>query len=140
MCRYNWHSAGSLGWPFPMLQYKYIFQKKYAKAILSNSTRKLLWFQITEMPIAVKNTIIMSFIIIFCKRSFPIFLYISQFIKKTLSTVLKKGGSSCDQQRCRPTFVNTSVSTIQTFAPLKKYYLGQLFPIKVRIYIYSVRD
>ena len=23
---YNWHSAGSLGWPFPMLKYKYIFQ------------------------------------------------------------------------------------------------------------------
>jgi len=20
-CRYNWHSAGSLGWPFPMLRY-----------------------------------------------------------------------------------------------------------------------
>jgi len=19
-CRYNWHSAGSLGWPFPMLK------------------------------------------------------------------------------------------------------------------------
>jgi len=24
--RYNWHSAGSLGWPFPMLKYKYIFK------------------------------------------------------------------------------------------------------------------
>jgi len=22
VCRYNWHSAGSLGWPFPMLKYK----------------------------------------------------------------------------------------------------------------------
>jgi len=36
-------SAGSLGWPFPMLKYKYIFfQIKYAEAILSNSTGKLL--------------------------------------------------------------------------------------------------
>ena len=25
VCRYNWHSAGSRGWPFPMLKYKYIF-------------------------------------------------------------------------------------------------------------------
>ena len=23
VCRYNWHSAGSPGWPFPMLKYKY---------------------------------------------------------------------------------------------------------------------
>jgi len=22
VCRYNWHSAGSLGWPFPTLKYK----------------------------------------------------------------------------------------------------------------------
>jgi len=20
LCRYNWHSAGSLGWPFPMMK------------------------------------------------------------------------------------------------------------------------
>jgi len=25
LCRYNWHSAGSLVWPFPVLKYKYIF-------------------------------------------------------------------------------------------------------------------
>ena len=25
VCRYNWHSAGSRVWPFPMLKYKYIF-------------------------------------------------------------------------------------------------------------------
>jgi len=35
--RYNWHSAGSMGWPFPVL----------------NSTRKLLWFEITKMLVAV---------------------------------------------------------------------------------------
>ena len=29
---YNWHSAGSLGWPFPMLKCKYIFQIKYTEA------------------------------------------------------------------------------------------------------------
>jgi len=30
---YDWHSAGSLGWPFPMLQYKYVFQTKYTEAV-----------------------------------------------------------------------------------------------------------
>jgi len=55
VCRYYWHSAGSLGWPFPMLKYKYIFQIKYTEAILSNSTRKLLWFEITKMLIAFKK-------------------------------------------------------------------------------------
>jgi len=42
LCRYNWHSAGSVCWPFPILKYKYIFQIKYTKAIVPNSTRKLL--------------------------------------------------------------------------------------------------
>jgi len=31
----------------------YIFQTKYTEAILSNSTQKLLWFEISKMPIAV---------------------------------------------------------------------------------------
>ena len=53
VCRYNWHSAGSLGWPFSMLKYKYIFHMKYTEAVLSNSTRKLLSFKITKMLTAV---------------------------------------------------------------------------------------
>jgi len=36
-----------------MLKYKYIFEIKYTEAILSNRTLKLLWFEITEMLIAV---------------------------------------------------------------------------------------
>jgi len=30
--RYNWHSAGTLGWPFPVLKYKCILQIKYTEA------------------------------------------------------------------------------------------------------------
>jgi len=37
----------------PMLKYKSIFQIKYTETILSNSTRKLLWFEITIMLIVV---------------------------------------------------------------------------------------
>ena len=35
LCRYNLYSAGSLGWPFPVLKYKYIFQIKCTEAISS---------------------------------------------------------------------------------------------------------
>ena len=58
VCRYNWHSAGSLCWPFPMLKYEYIFQIKYTEAISSNSTRILLRFEITKMLIAVKTNLL----------------------------------------------------------------------------------
>jgi len=40
------------------------------EAILSNSTRKLLWFEITKMVIPVKNTFILLFIVIFGTLSF----------------------------------------------------------------------
>jgi len=72
VCRYNWHSAGFLGRPFRMLKYRYIFQIEYSEAILSNSTRKLSWFEITKMLIAVKNKFLVSFIIIFGPFSFSV--------------------------------------------------------------------
>jgi len=56
------HSAGSLGWSFPVLKYKYIFfQIKYTETILSNSSRKLLWFEITKMLIAVQKHNLLCF-------------------------------------------------------------------------------
>jgi len=64
----HWHSAGSLHWPFPMIKYKYIFKIKYTEALLSNSTWKLLWFEITKMLIAIffKYFIIMFGTLSFC--------------------------------------------------------------------------
>jgi len=48
-----------------------MFQIKYTEAILSTSTRKLSWFEITQMLIAVlKNKLILLFIIIFGTLSF----------------------------------------------------------------------
>jgi len=41
-----------------MLKYKYIFQIKNTVAISSNSTRKLSWFEISKMLIAVLKKII----------------------------------------------------------------------------------
>jgi len=62
-----------------MLKYKYISQIKYAEKVLSNSTRKLLWFEITRMLIAVFRKInllchllkFLAFIKIFGTLSFP---------------------------------------------------------------------
>ena len=50
-------------WPFPMLKYKHIFQIKYTEAILSNSTRKLLWFEIAKMLIAVKKINLLCYLL-----------------------------------------------------------------------------
>jgi len=50
-----WAGYGSLGWLFPMLKCKYIFPIKSMEAILSNSTRKLLWFEIIKMLTAIIN-------------------------------------------------------------------------------------
>jgi len=55
MRRYNWHSAGSPGCPSPALKCEYIFQINYTEAILPDSTRKLLSFEITKMLIAVEE-------------------------------------------------------------------------------------
>jgi len=50
----------------------YIFQIKYTEAILSNGTRKLLWFEISEMMIAaLKSKFIVLFIIIFSTLWLP---------------------------------------------------------------------
>jgi len=45
-------------------KYKIIQNIKYTEAILSNSTRKLLWFEITKMLIAALKNMVL-FIIIF---------------------------------------------------------------------------
>jgi len=58
-----------------MLKYKYIIIIKHREAILSNGiyTRKLLWFEISEMLIAVfKNKFIVLSNTIFGTLSFPI--------------------------------------------------------------------
>ena len=40
-----------------LLKAKYIFEIKYTEAILSNSTRELLWLEITKMVIAFYKAI-----------------------------------------------------------------------------------
>jgi len=54
-----------IGWPFPMRNYKYISQIKYTEAILSNSTRKLLWFEISKMLIAILKMNLLCYLLQF---------------------------------------------------------------------------
>ena len=58
VCRYIWHSAGSLGWPFLMLKYKYIFPIRYRKQFYQTALENcysLKLLKISEkMLIAVK--------------------------------------------------------------------------------------
>ena len=84
VCRNNWHSAGSMGWPFPVLEYTYFFQLKYTEAILSTSTRQLLWLKISKMVIAVlKNRRIVLFCIIFGTLSLPVDVKASAVVAHT---------------------------------------------------------
>jgi len=46
-------TIGTVCRPFRLLKYKDIFQIKYTEAVLSNSTRKLLWFEVSKMLITV---------------------------------------------------------------------------------------
>jgi len=56
-----------------MIKYKYIFEIQYTEAIFSDSTKKLLWFEISKMLIAVKkNKFIVLFVIIFRTLLSPI--------------------------------------------------------------------
>jgi len=81
VCRYNWHNAGSQGWPIPMLKYQYIiFEIKYTEAIISNSTQKLLRFEIEYVLAKCRlqfktNKFIVLFVIIIGTLSFPIAVY-----------------------------------------------------------------
>ena len=67
-----------------MLKYKYIFFSiKYAEAILSNRTRKLLWFEIGKVLIAVlENKFIVSFVINLDTLSLPMVIQFSASILK----------------------------------------------------------
>ena len=62
--------------------------------MLSNSTRKLLWFEIAKMMIAVlQNKFIVSFIIIFGTLSFPITKTSTGSVRPFL-----QGAQSCRKQ------------------------------------------
>ena len=58
-----------MGWPFPMLKYKYIFQIKYTEAILSNSTPGIV--MVLNYQTADCSLKINLLIIIFRTLSFP---------------------------------------------------------------------
>jgi len=50
--RYNWHSAGSLRWPFPTPKYKYTFQIERTEQFYQTALGNCYGLNITEMLIA----------------------------------------------------------------------------------------
>jgi len=52
-----------------MQKYKYIYQTKYTEAVVLNSTRILLWFEISKMLIALQ----------YKKRKFIVLFYLFYF-------------------------------------------------------------
>jgi len=68
--RYNWHSAGSLDWPFPTLKYSYIFRKKIYGSNFIKQHSETVIVRVTKMLIEKKR--IVSFIMIFGTLSFHI--------------------------------------------------------------------
>ena len=65
VCRYNWHSAGPLSWPLPMLKYKYIFKWNIRKRFYQTALGNCYGLKSPKCWLQVKNNFIVLFIIIF---------------------------------------------------------------------------
>ena len=61
VCRYNWHSAGSLGWPFPMLKYKYTLRIKYTEVIYQTTIGNCYRLKLPNADCSLKDKFIVSF-------------------------------------------------------------------------------
>jgi len=68
------HSAGCLGWPPAVLEYKYIFQNKINEInfIKQHSETVVVW-NYQNADCSLKNKLIVSFVIIFGTLSFPMY-------------------------------------------------------------------
>jgi len=70
VCRYNWHSAGPLSWPLPMLKYKYIFKWNIRKRFYQTALGNCYGLKSPKCWLQVKNNFIVLFIIIFWDTCF----------------------------------------------------------------------
>jgi len=71
VCRYNWHSAGFLGWPsFSMLQYKHIFSNKTCGSNFIKQHSETVMVRNYHNVYCSLNKFIVLFIIIFGTLSF----------------------------------------------------------------------
>ena len=71
----QWHSAGSLGWPFPILKYEYFFSNKICGSnfVKHHSETVMFWnYQNVDCSLRKKFFVSLSLIIIFGTLSFPI--------------------------------------------------------------------
>ena len=75
--RYNWHSAGSLRWPFPMLKYTNIFfsNKIYESNFIKQHSETVTVWNCQNADCSFRSKFNVLFIIIFGTFSFPIVDY-----------------------------------------------------------------
>ena len=82
-----------------MLNISIFFQTEYTEAILSSSTRKLLWFEISKVLVAVlENNFIVSFTVIFGTISSPVARFITLYQRppsSVYSSMRASRGSVC---------------------------------------------
>ena len=73
MCRCNWHSAGSFGWSFPVLNYEYMI--RLTKICRSNFVKQhletLMVWNYQYADCCLENNFIVSCIIVFGTLSYP---------------------------------------------------------------------
>jgi len=55
VCRCNWHSAGSPGWPFPTLKYKYIFKYNIRKLFCQTALGDCYGLKLPKCWLQFKN-------------------------------------------------------------------------------------
>jgi len=105
VCRYKWHSAGSLGWPLPMLKHKYIFSNKiYGIDYIKQHSETVTVWNYQNVDCSLKNKFIVSFIIIFGTLSFPMrrsFLVSGEPASVLLHWVLSIYWTTCNKRTCK---------------------------------------
>jgi len=73
VCRYNWHNASTMGWPFPMLKYKYIFSNKiYGSNFIKHHSETVMVWNYQTADCSFKDKYIVSIIIILGTLTFPV--------------------------------------------------------------------
>ena len=131
MCRYNWHRAGSVGRPFFTLHccvLPFVLNKDCHVFYFSNkirgSTRKLLRIEITKMPSAFKNELVVSITIILGALVFPV---VSCSLAPRSAAVRRQ---STDRRRRTPKTTHPAVS--QSDATRRVSIIGHLTPRRSR--------
>jgi len=114
----------------------YCPNKIFAEAILSNSTRKLSWFEITKMLTAVSKKNVALFIILFGTLSFHIVQFTPACLTRHRQDCLVVSGGRCELRITVRTADAYTRDTILQCRPNCKVY--RVLTVGLYVYIYSL--